>query len=165
MLAYCLQACSICLAACALLAQLAAAAPVTGDASVPHLRTDEQLQRTPLLPQHAVAVVDQLTYTRLLLLLLLHSMSRCCGCSPVPHVVETVLCEELGDAVVEVRVKLVDDALVFDHREQPAWQPAKPAASTSAATAATTSCSTCSTPEVSCWLGTAENSRSNVKCQ
>lgn len=37
---------------------------------------------------------------------------------PVPHLVEAILREVLGHAVVEVRVELVDDALVLDDREQ-----------------------------------------------
>lgn len=45
--------------------------------------------------------------------------SQCCR-SPVPHLVEALLGEEDGDAVVEIGVILVDDALILNHREQAA---------------------------------------------
>ena len=34
---------------------------------------------------------------------------------PVPHVIESILCEELSDSVIEVGIELMDDTLVLDH--------------------------------------------------
>lgn len=52
-------------------------------------------------------------------MLQLFSTAVACCCSlperglPVPRIVEAVLCQELRDSIVEIRIKLVDDALVL----------------------------------------------------
>ncbi len=36
----------------------------------------------------------------------------------VPQIIESLFCQELGDAVVEVGIEFVDDAFVFEDREE-----------------------------------------------